>query len=86
MVVCAAVVTAALCGHRWWWWWWRCWCLVGVDGERGSKRAQGSHVQGDVKAAGAAAGVVERSAVVLQALDEILGVQRRLADGLGVLL
>ena len=63
--------------------------MVGVDGERGSERAVGSHVQSDVNAAGggvaAAAAGVECSSVVLQALDERLGVQRRrLADGLGV--
>ena len=56
--------------------------MVGVDGERSSEWAAGSHVQGDVNA-GAAAGV-ECSAVVLQALDEILGLHRRLADGLGI--
>ena len=52
--------------------------MVGVDGERSGERAAGSHVQGDVKAGG------ECSAAVVQALDERLGVQRRLADGLGV--
>ena len=58
--------------------------MVGVDGERSGERAAGSHVQGDVHAGAAAGGGGECSPVVLHALDESLGVQHRLADGLGV--